>query len=92
MLRTVDPKGAISFAGGTYAVAKRLSGEQVEVRIARGKVRISQGDELLCTHAIRHDRSKELGAFADSQRTTTSTNQSSELRGDQCRRGTEANA
>ncbi len=64
VVRTVDPKGAISFAGGTYTVAKRLSGQQVEVRIARGKVRISQGDELLCTHAIHHDRSKELGAFA----------------------------
>jgi hypothetical protein len=62
--RTVDPKGAISFAGGTYAVAKRLSGQQVEVRIARGKVRVSKDGELLCTHAIRHDRSKELGAFA----------------------------
>ncbi len=61
VLRTVDPKGAISFAGGTYLVAKGLSGQQVEVRIARGKVRISKGDELLCTHAIHHDRSKELG-------------------------------
>jgi transposase InsO family protein len=64
VLRTVDAKGAISFAAGTYAVAKRLSGEQVEVRIGRGKVRISKNGELLCTHAIHHDRSKELGAFA----------------------------
>ena len=64
VLRSVDPKGAISFAGGTYTVAKRLSGQQVEVRIARGKVRISRDDELLCTHAIRYERAKELGAFA----------------------------
>ncbi len=65
VLRSVDPKGTISFAGGTYTVSKRLSGQQVEVRIARGKVRISHDGTLLCTHAIHHDRAKELGAFVD---------------------------
>ena len=64
VLRTVDTKGAISFAGCPYGVGGRFSGQPVEVRIARGKVRISQDGTLLCTHAIRHDRSKELGAFA----------------------------
>jgi transposase InsO family protein len=64
VLRTVDAKGAISFAGWPYGVGGRFSGQPVEVRIARGKVRISQDGTLLCTHAIRHDRSKELGAFA----------------------------
>ncbi len=64
VLRSVDPKGTISFAGAAYTVAKRLSGQQVEVRISRGKVRISHDGTLLCTHAIRHDRAKELGAFA----------------------------
>jgi hypothetical protein len=64
VLRIVDPEGAISFAGGTRMVARPLSGQQVEMRIAKGKVRISKGDELLCTLAIHHDRSKKLGAFA----------------------------
>jgi transposase InsO family protein len=64
VLRTVDAKGAISFAGSAYTVGPRHSGRQVEVSIARGKVRITHNGTLLGTHAIRHDRSKELGAFA----------------------------
>lgn len=36
----IDPKGAISFVGATCLVAERLSGQQVEARIARGRVRI----------------------------------------------------
>ncbi len=55
--RSVDPR-APSAAGAAYTVAKRLSGQQVEVRISRGKVRNSHDGTLLCTHAIRHDRAR----------------------------------
>ena len=62
--RKVDPTGYVSFAGRGYFVSNRLRGEQVEVRLAGDTVQISQGGKLIKTHAARHDRSKEHGAFS----------------------------
>ena len=62
--RKVDPTGYVSFAGRGYFVSNRLRGEQVEVRLAGDAVQISQGGKLIKTHAARHDRSKEHGAFS----------------------------
>ena len=64
MKRKVDPTGYVSFAGRGYFVTNRLRGEQVEVRLAGDTVQISQRGVLLRTHAARHDRSKERGAFS----------------------------
>jgi transposase InsO family protein len=65
--RKVDPTGYVSFAGRGYFVSNRLRGEQVEVRLAGDTVQISQAGVLLKTHAARHDRSKEHGAFSTPQ-------------------------
>ena len=65
--RKVDPTGYVSFAGRGYFVSNRLRGEQVEVRLAGDTVQISKGGTLLKTHAARHDRSKEHGAFSTPQ-------------------------
>jgi len=80
VLRTVDPKGAISFAGGTYTVAKQLSGQQVEVRIARGKVRISRGDELLSRARDPPRPQQRTRRLRDPEWKTASTDQNRELR------------
>ena len=63
VLRKVDPTGHVSFAGSGYFVGRRR-GEQVEVRLVGEAVQISRAGELIKTHAIKHDRSKEHGAFA----------------------------
>jgi transposase InsO family protein len=65
--RKVDPTGYVSFAGRGYFVSNRLRGEQVEVRLAGDTVQISQRGVLLKTHAARHDRRKEHGAFSTPQ-------------------------
>ena len=69
VLRKVGSGGAISFAGTTYRVGNAHRCEQVEVRLVGDTVEISQDGRLIKTHAARHDRSKEHGAFS-----TKSTN------------------
>ena len=64
VLRKVDPTGYVSFAGTGYFVGSRRRGEQVEVHLVGESVQISRAGELIRTHAIKHDRSKEHGAFA----------------------------
>lgn len=64
VLRKVDPTGYVSFAGTGYFVSSRCRGEQVEVRLVGGSVQISRAGEVIRTHAIKHDRSKEHGAFS----------------------------
>lgn len=64
VLRMVDKRGAISFAGTTYRVGVAQARQQVEVRVVGDTVQISQQGRLVRTHAARHDRSKEHGAFA----------------------------
>jgi len=60
----VDHSGGISFAGTSYRVGNGHRREQVEVRVVGDTVQISQHGKLIRTHAVRHDRSKEHGAFA----------------------------
>jgi transposase InsO family protein len=64
VLRMVDKRGAVSFAGTTYRVGIAQARQQVEVRVVGDTVQISQHGRLVRTHAARHDRSKEHGAFA----------------------------
>ena len=63
MVRKVDRSGGVSFAGTNYRVGNRHRFEQVEVRLVGDTVEISQDGRLIKTHAARHDRSKEHGAF-----------------------------
>jgi hypothetical protein len=64
VLRTVDPSGAVSFAGTSYRVGNRHIGQLVGVRLVADTVQITQGGTLLRTHRARHDKSKEFGALS----------------------------
>jgi hypothetical protein len=63
--RKVDSSGGVSFAGHNYKVGKRHTRRQVQVAIVGGQVEFSAGGEVLKVHPIRHDRSRENGAFAN---------------------------
>jgi Integrase core domain len=63
--RKVDGSGSVSFAGWSYRVGNAYRGRQVEVSIVGDSVQISFEGRLVKTHPVRHDRSKEHGAFAN---------------------------
>jgi transposase InsO family protein len=63
--RKVDSSGSISFAGTSYRVGKAHKRRQVQLAIVGDIVEISSGGHILKTHPIRHDRSREHGAFAN---------------------------
>lgn len=63
--RKVDVSGCVSFAGCSYRVGKAHKRRQVQIAIVGDVVEISSGGEVLKTHPIRHDRSREHGAFAN---------------------------
>ncbi len=63
--RKVDSSGSICFAGTTYRVGRAHRRRQVQLAIVGDTIEISSGGEVLRTHPIRHDRSREHGAFAN---------------------------
>ena len=65
--RVVDNNGDVSFAGTTYRAGRPWRGKQVEVSIVAGSVQIACAGTIVRTHAIRHDRAKEHGAYATPQ-------------------------
>jgi hypothetical protein len=64
VIRSVDAAGSISFAGASYRVGRSWGRTSVEVAIVAGSVQISAHGKVIRVHQIRHDRSKEHGAFA----------------------------
>jgi transposase InsO family protein len=62
--RIVDNGGSVSFAGAGYRVGRSWAHRQVEVAIVARAVQISENGKVIRVHQIRHDRSKEHGAFA----------------------------
>jgi hypothetical protein len=64
VLRGVDPKGSVSFAGTSYRVGNRYRGMLAGVRIVGDTVQITIDGQLVRTHRARHDKSKEFGALA----------------------------
>jgi len=64
VIRVVDSGGSISFAGANYRVGRSWGRRSVEVAIVAGSVQISEKGTVIRVHQIRHDRSKEHGAFA----------------------------
>ena len=64
VVRSVDGGGSISFAGAAYRVGRSWRRTSVEVAIVAGSVQISENGKVIRVHQIRHDRSKEHGAFA----------------------------
>jgi hypothetical protein len=63
--RKVDPTGSVSFAGTGYRVGNGYRGRSVEVLLAHDTVQIKLNGKILRTHQARHDKQKELGAFAN---------------------------
>ena len=63
--RKVDSSGNVSFAGTNYRVGRAHVRRQVQVAIVDDTVEIAAGGEVLKVHPIRHDRSREHGAFAN---------------------------
>jgi hypothetical protein len=55
----------VSFAGTNYRAGRAHIRRQVQVAIVGDTVEISAGGEVLKVHSIRHDRSREHGAFAN---------------------------
>jgi hypothetical protein len=65
VVRKVDGSGSLSFAGHQYRVGNRYRRMSAVVTIVGATVQISVDGELVRTHPVRHDRSKEHGAFAN---------------------------
>ena len=62
--RIADANGAVSFAGATYRAGRAWARSQIQVAIVGASVQLSVDDKVIRVHPIRHDRTKEHGAFA----------------------------
>ena len=62
--RLVDNNGDVSFAGTTYRAGRAWRGKQLEVSIVAESVQLTHRGAIVRTHAIRHNRAKEQGAYA----------------------------
>jgi transposase InsO family protein len=62
--RIADRAGCVSFAGTNYSVGRAYARRQVEVAIVGRSVQLVLDGKVIRTHPIRHDRTKEHGAFA----------------------------
>jgi len=63
--RKVDSSGNVCFAGTNYHVGTKYRRRQVQIAIVGETLEISVGEELLRTHRIRHDCTREHGALAN---------------------------
>jgi hypothetical protein len=63
--RKVDSSGNVCFAGTNYRVGSKYRRRQVQVAIVGDTVEISIGNELIRSHAVKHDRTREHGALAN---------------------------
>jgi transposase InsO family protein len=63
--RKVDASGNVCFAGTSYRVGNGYRRRQVQVAVVGDTVEISVGNELIRSHPIRHDRTREHGALAN---------------------------
>jgi hypothetical protein len=54
----------VSFAGSAYACGRQWARTDVQVAIVAGSVQLAVEGRVVRVHPIRHDRAKELGAFA----------------------------
>jgi transposase InsO family protein len=63
--RLADGQGVVSFAGTPYACGRRWARQAIDVTIVAGSVQLSKDGKVIRVHPIRHDRSRELGAFAN---------------------------
>jgi transposase InsO family protein len=63
--RIADGDGTISFAGMPYRAGRAWARQRIDVAIVAGSVQLSVDDRVIRVHPIRHDRARELGAFAN---------------------------
>lgn len=63
--RKVDSSGNVSFAGTNYRVGNDYRRRPVQVAVVGDTIEISVGNELIRSHRIRHDRTREHGALAN---------------------------
>ena len=63
--RKVDSSGNVCFAGTNYRVGSKYRRRQVQVAVVGDTVEISIGNELIRSHAVKHDRTREHGALAN---------------------------
>jgi hypothetical protein len=63
--RLADSAGVVSFAGTPYSAGRRWARQPLDVSIVAGSVQLSRDGKVIRVHPIRHDRSRELGAFAN---------------------------
>jgi hypothetical protein len=57
--------GVVSFADTPYAAGRRWARTAVDVAIVAASVQLSKDGQVIRVHPIRHDRTRELGAFAN---------------------------
>ena len=65
--RLADAAGVVCFAGTNYACGRMWARQAIDVTIVAGSVELSKDGKVIRIHPIRHDRSRELGAFANPQ-------------------------
>jgi hypothetical protein len=63
--RLADRAGVVSFAGTSYPAGRGWARQAVDVTIVAGSVQLSRDGKVIRVHPIRHDRARELGAFAN---------------------------
>jgi transposase InsO family protein len=63
--RLANGTGVVSFAGTDYQAGRRWARQSVDVSIVAGSVQLSRDGKVIRVHPIRHDRARELGAFAN---------------------------
>jgi len=63
--RLANGNGVISFAGTDYQCGRSWARQSIKVSIVAGSVQLARDGKIIRVHAIRHDRARELGAFAN---------------------------
>jgi hypothetical protein len=63
--RKVDSSGNVCFAATNYRVGSKYRRRQVQVAVVGDTVEISVGNELIRSHKVKHDRTREHGALAN---------------------------
>jgi transposase InsO family protein len=63
--RLASAAGVVSFAGTDYQAGRGWARQPIDVTIVAGSVQLSRDGRVIRVHPIRHDRARELGAFAN---------------------------
>jgi hypothetical protein len=63
--RLANGTGVVSFAGTDYQAGRSWAQQSIDVTIVAGSVQLPEDGKIIRVHPIRHDRSRELGAFAN---------------------------